>query len=116
MLANIKTLALLMLVAGLSLGVFAGTLLAGPTEAVRGMSRVDQAVEHRVTLYRDHFGLDDVATNALRRVLVDYRRDVHNRLNTLQREDRDYFQKLNDDVTDQILKIVGTGSKSPSGK
>ncbi len=115
MLSNLKTIAMLMLVAGLSLGVFAGTLLAGPTEIVSGISRIDTAIDARVQLYTERFELDEAQTARVREILVNYRRDFHQALMGIYQERQAMFNQLHDKATQQILDIVQPDEKDGSG-
>ena len=111
MLNNVKTFALLMLTAGLALGVFAGSLIASPEEVVSGISRVDAAVESRIQHYQEKYDLDVLETDLLRHEIVRYRRQVRDELLKLWRDNQDKFDYINKKSEEKILKILGEKAK-----
>lgn len=90
---SLRSIALLMLLAGGSLGVFAGTLMANRQQE-DSTPTLERQVEERVRLYRDMYGLDETKTAAVRQVLIAHKREVRTKLLELHRLHQDEFRKL----------------------
>jgi hypothetical protein len=104
MIYSLRGVALLMLVAGISLGVFAGTLIAikrTPTPL-----SLEQTVEERVKLYREFYDLDVGSTDAIRRELQRHRRELRDKLVDLRRRHADEFNDLVTETETRIEKIL----------
>ncbi len=116
MLNNVKAFALLMLTAGLALGVFAGSLIASPKEQVAALTPVDAAVETRLKHYQDEYDLDVLEADRLRHEIVRYRRRVRDELLKLWRKNQNKFDHINRQSEDRILKILGDKAKPAPAK
>ena len=104
MVYSLRTIALLMLVAGLCLGVFAGSLVAikrSPTPLT-----LEQRVEERVKLYREIYELDVASTDAIRRELQRFRRVLRDKLAELRQRHADEFSKLAKETEAEIQEIL----------
>lgn len=104
MITNLRNLALLMLAAGMSLGVFATTLLADRNPPPR--PKLEQRIEERVKLYREMYNLDDGRTEEVRRELVRHQRELLDLLFRLRRENSDAFGDLVDGTENRIREII----------
>lgn len=104
MLTNLRNIALLMLVAGISLGVFASTLLASRGDPVR--PRLEQRIEERVKLYHDMYNLDTGRTEEIRRELIRHQRELLDLLLRLRRENSGAFSDLVSRTEDRIREII----------
>lgn len=115
MLTNVKTFALLMLTAGLALGVFAGSLIASPKqETIDGLSRTDAAIEARLAYYEEVCGLDSVEKDLLRHELVRLKRNMRDELVRLWRQNQHRFDTINRASETRVLRILGDkASKLP---
>jgi len=105
MLYSLRSIALLMLLAGGSLGVFAGTLMANRQPA-SSTPTLEQQVEERVSLYREMYGLDDARTDAVRQVLISHKREVRARLLELHRLHKDEFRKLVLETNERLALVI----------
>lgn len=94
MLTNIRTFALLMLTAGLALGVFAGSLIASPEEQVLPISRIDAAVQVQLEQYQEAYELDVEQVDRLRHELVRYWRALYDLQRSLMESNQDKFDAL----------------------
>lgn len=92
MLDNLRSVALLMLVAGVCLGVFASTLVAQKPATVR--PTLDQKIEERVKLYREFYALDADQTDGVRRELQRHRRALRDMLMDLRQRHQEEFTQL----------------------
>ena len=101
---SLRSIALLMLLAGLSLGVFAGTLVANKPP-VRTPT-LNQKVEVRVNLYRDLYSLDEAKTEAVRQTLRAHQHEVREMLLDLARQHREKFSEQVKETENRIALIV----------
>jgi hypothetical protein len=104
----LRTIAFLMLVAGLSLGVFASRALralgqAGPTDAVPASPA---RIELLVDLYRRDFRLDERQSDQVRQELLRYDRRVRDRLLELRQQHAAEFRGFYDEAEEQIRAIL----------
>lgn len=104
---SLRTLTLLTLLTGLSLGIFAGTLLAArPGETDDASSRVEEAVQDKLDWYRVRYGLDEDQTEQVRRELITYRRESEASLRKLWREHEAIFEALSQNSKARIKAII----------
>lgn len=101
MLTNLKTITLLMLLAGISLGVFANTLIAGGNPAPK-----PAAFDERVDAYVKAYGLSAQEAESVRAELVRHRQRLYDKLLELRREHEDEFRAIVDDTEGRISKIL----------
>ena len=110
MISRIRTVAILMLLAGLALGVLSartvralGTsdLLSKPP-VTSGGPRIDQLV----SVYREEFNLDPSRTDEIRRVLERYDRQVAGVLWDLRQKNADRFRAPFDEASADIREIL----------
>lgn len=101
MLTNLKTITLLMLLAGVSLGVFASTLIAA------GNPEPEPAqFDERVEAYRDAYGLTDKQADAVRTELERHRQKMFDLLLELRRRHEGEFRNLTDETEQRIKAII----------
>lgn len=100
MLTNLKTLTLLMLLAGVSLGVFATTLIARSPEPARA------PYDERVEAYRRAYGLDDQETEAVRTLLIGHREKMYDLLLELRHKNERRFKEIVDRTEKRIREII----------
>jgi hypothetical protein len=104
MLHSLRTVALLMLVAGVSLGVFASTLMAEKPSA--STVQLDQRIEERVKLYREFYDLDDARTDAIRRELNRQRREMRDLVLDLRQRHAAEFDQLVKGTEERVKAIL----------
>lgn len=104
---SLRSIALLMLLAGLSLGVFAATLVAN--QETRQAPTLNQQVEERVKAYREFYSLDDTKTEAVRQVLRAHKHEVREMLLELARQHREKFSEQVQE-TEKRIKLIVEGS------
>ena len=105
MLYSLRSIALLMLLAGACLGVFAGTLVANRHTEPEGPT-LERRVEERVRAYREAYSLDDTRADAIRQVLVAHKREVREMLLELSRRHKDEFAKQVQKTEERIRLIL----------
>jgi hypothetical protein len=93
-----------MLVAGVSLGVFASTLVARSQPTPR--PTLDQKIEERVKLYREFYDLDALQTDAIRHELHRQRRALRDLIADLHRRHKDEFGQLVTETEQRIAEIL----------
>lgn len=101
---SLRTIALLMLLAGICLGVFASSLIAVKRTPVR--LSLEQTVEEQVKYYREYFDLDVRTTDAVRRELHRFRRVLRDKLVELRQLHADEFTKVKVKAEERIQKIL----------
>lgn len=111
---SLRTITILMLLAGVSLGVFAGTLMADRATEVDDNSRVEQAIDEQLDWYKVRYGLSDSQATRVRAELVRYRQKFHERLRDLWRDNEEAFQALSEEKGKRIEAIVGSKSEENS--
>ena len=109
MLYSLRSIALLMLAAGVSLGVFAGTLVANKKPDPQPV--LNRQIEERVKLYQEYYGLDDARTGEVRRELMMHRQELRKLLLRLRSEHQDEFRGLVDRTEQRIRAITETPAK-----
>lgn len=110
MLTNLKTLTLLMLLAGVSLGVFANTLIARAPEPAAA------PYDERVEAYRRAYGLDDQQTEAVRTELIRHRQKMYDLLLELRRKNELRFTEVVDRTENRIREIIEDGIPADSNR
>ena len=117
-LQNIQVLTLLMVMAGVFLGLFASRLIARPTRAPEAPRQ--RAIEHEVRYYQKTYRLGEVAADAIRRALREYEDDRLALLRKLQAEHPHDFDALRQRAEERIRDVVreaegraGTPTASP---
>lgn len=110
---GIRTIMALMLLGGLSVGVFAGSLIARDRAADPATFGADRTLELKVDVYRDYYGLDAEATDAVRQVLRAYTRRTRDALNELRVRHADRFEAIRAEAQAGIQEIV-TGADGRS--
>jgi hypothetical protein len=116
MVPRLRTIAILMLLAGLSLGVFTSRALRAfgtkdlladqPTTS--GQARIDQLVE----LYAREFDLDKVAEDKVRQELIRYDQQLGHLHWELRQANKDRFRKLYEDCARNVQQVLdGTREK-----
>ena len=103
---SLRTIAVLMLLAGGSLGLFAATLVADDT-ALQAPTDLDKQVDTQVRYYELEFGLDENQREAVRATLLQQRRATLDLLRQLHQENRERFDAIGDQTVNRIRKIVG---------
>jgi hypothetical protein len=104
MFSNLRNIAILMLVAGVSLGVFAQNLIAARPASPRPL--LERRIEERLKLYREVYNLDPQQTAAVRRELIRHHREVLDLLLKLRREHRKDFEKVVSETEQRIREII----------
>jgi hypothetical protein len=109
---GIRTLMALMLLGGLSVGVFAGSLIARDRAADPATFGAERALELKVDVYRAYYDLDPEATDSLRRVLRTYTRRTRDALNELRGQHADRFEAIRAETEAAIQDLVaGAGAR-----
>ena len=108
---SLRTLALLMLAAGASVGVFAGTLIAGREPPAR--PTLDQRIEQKVKAYHEFYDLDVGATDAIRRELQRSRRALTMLIMELRRQHKEEFTFLVKDAEQRVSKVLKDAGVTP---
>jgi len=104
MLHSLRTVAVLMLIAGVCMGVFASTLMANKRPTVR--PTLDHKIEERVKAYRDLYSLDVGTTDMVRRELQRHRRELRDLLLTLRKRHQEEFSALVQKTESRIEDIL----------
>lgn len=112
---SLRSIALLMLVAGVCLGVFAGTLMANKASEVLAPS-LDRKVEEQVNSYKEFYDLDALTADAIRHELQRHRRAVRDKLLQLRMEHRETFSELVKTTESQIAAILIEAGALPASK
>lgn len=113
MIPRLRTIALLMLLAGLSLGIFTSRALRamGGGELAAAPTGPQPKIEVLVDLYRDQFRLDPQQTDRIRRVLYAHDRAVAAKLWELRQRHAEEFRDLQDKATQEIQGILEEARK-----
>jgi len=111
---SLRTITILMLLAGVSLGVFAGTLMADRSNQLDENSRVEQAIDEQLDWYKVRYGLSDPQAERVRTELVRYRQKFHEQLRDLWRDNEEAFRALSEEKGTRIEAIVGAKSEQDS--
>jgi hypothetical protein len=111
MLTNLKTLTLLMLLAGVSLGVFATTLIAAGSP-----DPAPAPYDERVEAYRRAYGLDQDQTNAVRTELIRHRKHMYDLLIELRHKNEQRFKEIVDGTESRIREIIEDRNPTDSNR
>ena len=111
-----RTLSILMLLAGISMGVFAGTLVADDPAPQLGTHKAGDAANLRAKHYQDVHGLDEVQTDAIRQALVRHHRLLHDKLRALWQEHDVEFKVLSLETEQRIDRILTEAGVTPEGR
>lgn len=104
MLHSLRTVAALMLIAGVCMGVFASTLMANKRPQVE--PTLDSRIEERVKEYREFFNLDVGRTDMVRRELQRHRRELRDLLLELRQRHEQEFSELVQKTEERIGEIL----------
>lgn len=113
MFPRLRTIALLMLLAGLSLGIFTSRALRAfgeGAESPRTDGRTPR-IELHVDLYQRDYHLDDEQADRIRRILYEYDRAVDARIWELRQRHADEFQALYEDAETRMRSIFEEARK-----
>ncbi|MFV1958868.1 MAG: hypothetical protein ACC662_05580 [Planctomycetota bacterium] len=113
---RLRTIAILMLLAGLALGVFASRALRaiGPNDPLTGPVRDSGSrIEALVGLYEGSYALDGETTDRIRQELTRYNRRVGSLVWELRQANADRFRALFDDSAERIQRILGSAGVGP---
>jgi len=114
MVPRLRTIAILMLLAGLSLGVFTSRALRAfgtqdlfvGAPATSGKARIDALV----SVYAEEFELDPVQTDEIRRELIRYDRHLSKLQLELRQKNKDRFRTLSEEASERIERILKHGN------
>lgn len=110
---SLRTISILMLLAGVSMGVFAGTLMADDPVPQSGIPKAGVAANQRALHYQRIYGLDEVQTDAIRQVLVQHERAVRDQLRTLWSENQHRFDQLTGETQQRIRTVLVESGVAP---
>jgi hypothetical protein len=106
MLTRLRTVAVLMLLAGAALGVFASRALTKPRAGDVGTPAFSPRIESRVRTYVDVFDLDAGQADRVRSALVEYDRRVHVLISELRRMHAADFNALQGEAEAKIKSVL----------
>lgn len=106
MVPSLRTVSILMLLAGISMGVFAGTLMADDPVPPSGIPKAGAAANQRALHYQRVHGLDEAQTDAIRQLLVQHERAVRDQMRTLWSENQDRFDALTGETQQRIEAVL----------
>ncbi|MFM8386083.1 MAG: hypothetical protein ACKOCB_04560 [Planctomycetia bacterium] len=106
-LLSVRLVAVLMLLAGLSLGVFAARALHAGLAEPAAPSGLDATIEAKVALYRQYYALDAVQGDQLRQALQEFDRETVALYRRLREQQPAAFEVLRERVQARIDAIVG---------
>jgi|GEM_PF-6747693 len=102
---SVRVVAVLMLLAGLSLGVFAARALrAGREEPSAPV--LDAAIEAKVALYQRHYALNPRQTDRVRQCLKDFDADTVALYRRLRAENPASFEVLRKQVDERMHEVL----------
>jgi hypothetical protein len=116
--ANLKTIAFLMLLAGVSLGIFASRALRalGPRDTTpTAGAAVPSTIEQQVELYERYYQLDPRRTDQIRQTLLRYDRGVRDKLLELRSRHAEEFRALFEAAEKEITDVLAT-AEAPAGR
>lgn len=105
-LLSVRLVALLMLVAGLSLGVFAARAMHAGLAEPAAPSGLDATIEAKVDLYRQYYALDAVQADQLRQALQEFDRETVILYRRLREQQPAPFEVLRDRVQARIDAVL----------
>jgi hypothetical protein len=106
---SLRTISILMLLAGASLGVFAGRSLLG--DASDPPIGSDRGVEESVRLFRERYHLTEPQADEVRQVLREHDRRVRSKLNELRRRHEAEFRSISEDADARIRTILAEAGR-----
>ncbi|MHC5009885.1 MAG: hypothetical protein ACYTG6_02920 [Planctomycetota bacterium] len=104
-----RTIAILMLLAGISVGIFAsrGLRALGPAEdAPSASAQVPPRIEQKVDLYQRAFQLDDRRADLIRRELLRYDSEIRAKILELRQKHAPEFDLLFQETEARIDEIL----------
>ncbi|MFM8979546.1 MAG: hypothetical protein ACKOSS_03680 [Planctomycetia bacterium] len=105
-LLSVRLVAVLMLLAGLSLGVFAARAMHAGLAEPAAPSGLDATIESKVSLYRQYYALDDRQADQLRQALQEFDRETVALYRRLRDQQPAAFEVLRDRVQARIDSIL----------
>lgn len=102
---GIRTVAFLMLLAGASVGVLAGSLIARDRVADRSGIPLDAVLEEKVRYYREFYALDEDRTEQVRQALVTHKRRTRDALQALRGQHAATFQAIVAETEARLVEI-----------
>jgi hypothetical protein len=108
MIPRLRTIAFLMLLAGLSLGIFTSRALRamGGDDDAGPRYRIGQQIELRLAFYRDEYGLNPQQLDRIEQELRGYERSVDDLIWQLRVENADKFQALREGTEARIQAVL----------
>ena len=103
---GLRTITILMLLAGVCLGVFAGKLAARKPQAATPI--LDPRVENQVRYWRERYELNAEDTDRIRMVLLRMREQSRGALLDLRHEHPERFQAISQEAQTKIRAILGS--------
>ena len=104
MIGGLRTITVLMLLAGVSLGVFASNLIARDPQPVTPV--VNPRIESQVRYWRERYELDADATDRVRQALQRMTQRNRELILDLQQRHRDEFQAVVSETRDAIDAVL----------
>jgi hypothetical protein len=111
MIPRLRTITVLMLLAGLSLGVFASRAFSVLAPTVTRPVAPRHEIESRVEHYRDKYHLDDSRAARIRQTLVGYEQGVASLLYQLRKDHAAEFDRLRTIADDEIRSVLQTSGR-----
>ncbi len=113
MIPRLRTIAILMLLAGLSLGIFTSRALRamGGPDASQDVSGGQPQIEFQVDYYQRDFRLTPTEADRIRRELYLHDRLVRDRLWELRKQDEDWFEDRLVALTEAVDLILVAAAK-----
>jgi hypothetical protein len=109
---SVRVVAILMLLAGVSLGVFtARALHAGRELPVAPV--LDQAIEVKVDLYRKYYALDETQVDRVRQTLKDFDRETLGIYRRLREANPSPFEALRQEMEQRMQSILKEAGPLP---
>ena len=109
MIPRLRTIAVLTLLAGLSLGIFTSRALramGGGDPDQRPPYRLQKRIEMQLDLYRDMYNLNPQELDGVEQALRKYDRDVDTQIWLLRVENAEKFQALRDRAEASIQAVL----------
>lgn len=113
MIGSLRTITVLMLLAGVSLGVFASNLVARDPQPVAPV--LNPRIETQVKYWRERHDLDADATDRVRRALLRMTQRNRELILDLQKRHRDEFQAVVDQTLNEIDAILDEAGAKDRG-
>lgn len=114
---SFRVLALLLVLGGGCLGLFAGSLLAGSRSAPPAV-KTDPSMDGQVAEYVRHFGLDTEGASLVRVELEQMRAALRAKRNEILGRHQDELDAVSEDTAERLKRIVeahGTAPDSTAG-